>query len=183
MVVTDLRFRARRFSKRTLDEAIAVRFPRLLTLAARFVVRLPPDSRVRRYLFARRTIQGYQAVNRGDLDVLLAIYHDDVVVCFDSLADTLPPDLLGAHNGHEGFRRLWEAWRAPWQELEVRPQRLTDLGDRFLVEVQMVGRGRLSGLNVEMRYFEVYTLRDGKISRHENFVDRERALEAVGLSE
>lgn len=168
---------------RTLDEAVAVRFPRLLNLAAKRAARLSPESRTRRYLFARRTMQGYQAVNRGDLAVLLAVYHEDAVVSFDSSGGLVPPDLAGEHHGHEGFRRLWDAWRAAWQELEVRPLQLIDVGDRFLVEVRMVGRGRHSGLDTDMRYFEVYTLRDGKISRHDNFVDRERALEAVGLSE
>ena len=182
-VRTNLRFRPRRLKTRTLDERIAVRFPGLLTLAASWVTRLPPSAPVRRYLFARRTMQGYQAVNRGDLDVLLAVYHDDAVICFDASSGFVPPDLAGEHRGHEGFRRLWEAWRSAWRELELRPEEVVDLGDRFLVQVRMTGRGRHSGLDTDMRYFEVYTLRNGKISRHENFVDRAEALEAVGLRE
>jgi ketosteroid isomerase-like protein len=180
---TALRFRPRRLKTRTLDERIAVRFPRLLALAAMRVARLRPGTPVRRYLFARRTMQGYQAVNRGDLDLLLAVYHEDAVICFDPSSGFLPPDLTGEHHGHDGLRRLWEAWRSPWEELELRPEELIDLGERFLVQVRMIGRGLHSGVATEKRYFEVYTLRDGRISRHDNFVDRERALEAVGLSE
>lgn len=126
-------------------------------------------------------MQGYQAVNRGDLDVLLAIYHEDVVTCFDPSSGLIPPDLAGEHRGHDGFRRLWEHWRSAWDELHFQPQELIDAGNRMIVKVKMSGRGRGSGLSTTMTYFEVYTLRDGRIARHENFVDPEAARVAAGL--
>jgi ketosteroid isomerase-like protein len=178
----ELRFRPRRFAHRTLDERLAVRFPGLLRAMARIVLRLPRKSRIRRYLFARRVCQGYQAVNRGDLDVLLAAYHDDATVTFDPATGLLPPDLVGEHAGHAGLRRLWEEWRSAWDELRLEPHELYDLGNGMVVRVTMTGRGGGSGLEISGEYFEVYEFRDGIISRHENYRALNEALAAAGLT-
>ena len=44
-------------------------------------------------------------------------------------------------------------------------------------------RGRSSGVRVEERLYEVYTLRNGRILRFDEFSDRDAALEALGLRE
>lgn len=58
---------------------------------------------------------------------------------------------------------------------------MLDAGDRMIVRVRMSGRGRGSGLPTTMTYYEVYTLRDGRIARHQNFVDADVARAAAGL--
>jgi ketosteroid isomerase-like protein len=45
------------------------------------------------------------------------------------------------------------------------------------------GRAKGSGIETELRYAVVYTLRDGKIVRAREYIDRKQALEAVGLRE
>jgi hypothetical protein len=45
------------------------------------------------------------------------------------------------------------------------------------------GRGRKSGVMVDTRFYEVYTLREGKVSRVDEFNEMAEALEAAGLSE
>ena len=45
------------------------------------------------------------------------------------------------------------------------------------------GRGQASGVEVDTRFYEVYTLREGKVSRVDEYIERAEALEAVGLSE
>ena len=177
-VTTPLKFRQRRFRGRTLDERLAVRAPRLLSSIAARVTRLPVGSRLRRYLVARRTCQGFQAVGRGDLDLLLAVYHDHVVTTFESV-DGWPPDLVGSHEGKDAFRRVWESWSELWEELRVEPRELVDFGDRLLVTVDMVGRGRSSGVQTEVRYYDLYVLRDGLISQHRMFRNRDAAFAAA----
>jgi ketosteroid isomerase-like protein len=44
----------------------------------------------------------------------------------------------------------------------------------------LTGRAKLSGLQTELRYAVVYTLRDGLIVDGREYVDREHALEAEG---
>ena len=53
----------------------------------------------------------------------------------------------------------------------------------MVVTARHRGRGRESGVAVDARFYEVYTLRDGKIVRVDEFVERAEALEAAGLSE
>ena len=45
------------------------------------------------------------------------------------------------------------------------------------------GRGQGSGVPIEARFYAVYTLRDGRVVRVDEFTDRAEALEAAGLSE
>jgi ketosteroid isomerase-like protein len=45
------------------------------------------------------------------------------------------------------------------------------------------GRGRGSGVEVRLPTFHVFTLRDGKVTRHRSYSDRTEALEAAGLQE
>jgi ketosteroid isomerase-like protein len=180
-VVTELAFRPRRLATRTLDERLAVRVPRLLGLIARWVTRLPLRSRLRRYLVERRTCQGFQAVNRGDLDLLLSVYHEDVTTCFDESSGFVPIDLVGEHRGREGFRLLFQSWQAAWNDLHVEPRELIDAGDRLIVTVEISGTGKDSGVPSVLRYVDVYTLRDGLISRHDMFADRADALAATGV--
>jgi ketosteroid isomerase-like protein len=45
------------------------------------------------------------------------------------------------------------------------------------------GRGRRSGLAMDMQWAQIVTLRNDEIIRIENYEDRAEALEAVGLSE
>ena len=47
----------------------------------------------------------------------------------------------------------------------------------------MRARGRGSGGEVEMEYWQVWLFRDGKAARWEEYQDRQEALEAAGLSE
>jgi hypothetical protein len=110
-VVAELNFRPRHLAMRTLDERLAIRFPRVLGFVADRITRLPVRSRIRHYLIARRTCQGFQAVNRGDLDLLLAVYHEDVTTVFDASGEFVPPGLAGEHRGRDGFKRLFGEWR------------------------------------------------------------------------
>jgi ketosteroid isomerase-like protein len=64
------------------------------------------------------------------------------------------------------------------------PEELVDLGhDRVLAVEHATGTAKASGVKTELRYAAVYTVRDGKISRGHEYIDRATALEAAGLRE
>ena len=58
-----------------------------------------------------------------------------------------------------------------------------DCGDDVVAFVRYRGRGTESGVEVEASMANVWTIRDGKAIRLRQFLDRGKALEAVGLSE
>jgi ketosteroid isomerase-like protein len=63
------------------------------------------------------------------------------------------------------------------------PEEFVDLGDSVVVTVRLRGRGRGSGVEIDALFYDVYTLRDGKIVRMDQFTERSEALEAVRSAE
>jgi len=82
--------------------------------------------------------------------------------------------------GHDAVRASLAHWKAEWDDYEVMPQELADMGDRVLATVRLRGRGRGSGVEIDARFYDVYTLRDGRIVRMDQFTERSEALEAAG---
>jgi ketosteroid isomerase-like protein len=58
-----------------------------------------------------------------------------------------------------------------------------DAGERVLVILTQRGRSKGTGIPVEMRFAQVWTLRDGLGIRMEMYASVEEALESVGLRE
>ncbi len=60
---------------------------------------------------------------------------------------------------------------------------LIDVDDKVVVLVRWVGRGKASGAQGEISMAMVWTVREQAITSIEFFLDRDQALEAVGLRE
>jgi ketosteroid isomerase-like protein len=85
--------------------------------------------------------------------------------------------------GHDAVRASLARWKAEWNDYELIPEEFADRGDRVLATVRLRGRGRGSGVEIDARFYDLYTLRDGKIVRMDQFTERSQALEAVELGE
>jgi ketosteroid isomerase-like protein len=71
-----------------------------------------------------------------------------------------------------------------FEEWEFRPGEVLDApGDKVVVLSRAWGRGRGTGLEIDMELNVVYSLADGQITRIEGFLTRREALEAAGLGE
>ena len=116
----------------------------------------------------------YEIYGVGDRAEAEAIFDPDVV---------MNPTNEGPFHGPDAMRDDFERWASAFEDLEVSPEEFIDAGDRVLVTAYHRGRGRASGVEVDGRFYEVYTLRDGKVVRVDEYVDRAEALEAVGLRE
>ena len=81
--------------------------------------------------------------------------------------------------GHDAVRASLAHWKAEWDDYKLMPGEFVDMGDRVVVTVHLRGRGRGSGVEIDARFYDVYTLRDGKIVRMDQFTERSEALEAV----
>jgi ketosteroid isomerase-like protein len=81
--------------------------------------------------------------------------------------------------GHEAVRTSLAEWKAEWHDYELVPEGFLDLGDRVVVTVRLSARGRGSGIEIDARFYDVFTLRDGKIVRMDQFAERSEALQAV----
>jgi ketosteroid isomerase-like protein len=108
-------------------------------------------------------------------DVDEALEHADPGIVWNPIEE-LPTQ------GHDAVRTSLAHWKAEWVEYQLTQEEFVDMGDRIVVTVRVGGRGRGSGVEVDARFFDVYTLRDGKIVRMDQFTERSEALEAAGLT-
>ena len=70
-----------------------------------------------------------------------------------------------------------------WDHLTMSAEEIRPLGDTVSVRTRQVGSGKASGVDSEMTYFWLFSLRGRKIIRLESVRDEASVLEALGLSE
>ncbi|MEK6252718.1 MAG: nuclear transport factor 2 family protein [Actinomycetota bacterium] len=98
----------------------------------------------------------------------------------DRMMPDAPQHLRGAQKAIE----YWAQYRIAWVDLTTEPLEFIEApDDRVLTLTRQSGRGRDSGLPIEIHYFNVFSIRDGKVWKVELFRHRAEALEAAGLSE
>jgi ketosteroid isomerase-like protein len=93
-------------------------------------------------------------------------------------------DDRGPLHGKEALRAYVEDWLDTFDNVRVEPVELIDAGGENVIAVlRNTARAKLSGIETELTYAALYTLRDGKIARAPEYWTREEALEAAGLSD
>jgi ketosteroid isomerase-like protein len=122
----------------------------------------------------------FAAFIRGDTDAVLQLCAEDIVT-------TQPPELPGVpphQYGHSGVLEAFAIWPEQWDEYRIEPPRvIADPGDHVVVAARTAGRGKQSGVEVEMEFAFVFTVHEGKLAEWRIFVSEDQALKAAGLSE
>jgi ketosteroid isomerase-like protein len=120
------------------------------------------------------------AFNRGDLDAWLEYLADDI----DHRAAEGAPDDPGPIHGKDAVRAYMRDWLDLFDDFRAEPIELIDAGeDRVIAVTRISGRAKLSGVETDLTFAALYTIRDGKIARGREYWTKEQALEAAGLSE
>lgn len=167
--------------RRPLEDRFALRFPELATninaWLARAVLRMPRRWRLRQGLFEYSTGRAFNAIGRGDLDVLRTMNHADVT--YDLSRWGWPEASL--YHGRDGLVRFNEEWIGQWSEPNFDVVSVEELeeGGVLLIHLDLRGRGHTSGVDVAMDIFELVRLRDGLVWRNTFFRDRAEAIEAA----
>ena len=117
------------------------------------------------------------AFNRLDLDSVVGDIHPEA-----QLHEW--PEAPGArsYQGAAGVRAALDTWFETWEWMRLEIEDISDVGDHVLVTLHQRAKGKSSEAEVEIRSFNVYTFRDGKVTGIRLFLDREPALEAAGLT-
>src|SRR3954452_17408447 len=124
----------------------------------------------------RRSVDAFSG---GDLDNWLAAYCADDI---DYRAAEGSLDDRGPMHGKDAVRAYAQDWLDMFDDVKVEPVELIDAGeDQVIAVLRGSGRAKLSGVEVDLTYAVVYTIRDGKIARGREYMERDQALEAVGL--
>jgi ketosteroid isomerase-like protein len=93
-------------------------------------------------------------------------------------------DDRGPIHGKDAIRAYLQDWIDTFDDFKTDVVELIDAGDdKVIAMLHASGRAKLGGIETDLTYAVVYTIRDGKIARGREYMTREEALEAVGLSE
>ena len=82
--------------------------------------------------------------------------------------------------GREGANQFSAEWADAWDGWELEVEDYIDAGERVVVIVTQRARSKGSGIPVDMRFAQVWTLRDGVAIRMQMYASLDEALEAVG---
>jgi ketosteroid isomerase-like protein len=84
--------------------------------------------------------------------------------------------------GPEGVREFLNDWVGAWEDWKLEVRELIDAGDDVVAIVHQSGRSKTTGLEVDMDFAQVWTVKDGLQTRMRMYADPDEALRAVGLS-
>jgi ketosteroid isomerase-like protein len=85
----------------------------------------------------------------------------------------------GEFGGLDDVRSGFRGWLSSWDRYRLELLELSEHGDRYFAAVRGSGRGVSSGVPAEDLFFQVWTFRDGRVVRIENFAERDEALAAL----
>jgi ketosteroid isomerase-like protein len=122
-------------------------------------------------------LQAFDAVNRRDLDALLALTDDDVEIVTRIAA------VEGGLHGHDGMRRWWENMFTAFPDYYFEVVDVRDLGDVTLASLRALGHGAGSDVPFEDLLWHASQWRRGKCVWWRAFETEAEALEAAGLRE
>ena len=121
----------------------------------------------------------YEAVARRDTATVLSLYHPELE--WDHTRGPVR-ELMGGsiYHGHDGLRRWSREWYEAWDDVTAVLVELFDAGDHVITVLNYRGRGRASGIEVEMAHMAgAWTIRQGQVVRVAWFRTRAEALAAI----
>ena len=116
---------------------------------------------------------------REDPEVMYGMLGDDVEWEIGDLGLPGP----STRRGPDGVREFFRDWVGAFESWGYEAEELVDAGDAIVVQLHQWGRGKGSGATVENRFWQVWTVRDGKVVRATHHAEKTQALEAAGLRE
>jgi ketosteroid isomerase-like protein len=123
--------------------------------------------------------RGYRAFNERDVDAFREYVHPDFELDF---TESRSPN-RGTYTGIEGVRQLFSFYWEAFESFTLEPEDFIEADDVVIAVVHGVGRGRSSGVDVEVRGPHLWTFRDGRVVGFALYQELPEALDAAGLSE
>ena len=131
-------------------------------------------------LFRRGNEALERSLEQGDLDDALVaeFVHPDVVF------EPLRSPVEGTYRGLEGYRRFWTDTAESFDRFRFSHSEIRDLGENRVLAIGTLHiRARAGGIETDVPTAGIASFREGRLIHWKDFGDREKALEAAGLSE
>lgn len=100
---------------------------------------------------------------------------------FDPDCEYRPVEEINPLRGHDALIEWIEGWLEAWIRFSIEVDEVVDGGAFVFAVLNTNGLGRASGVEIRQRFFHVYEIRDGRILRMREYLDRDSALAAAGL--
>jgi ketosteroid isomerase-like protein len=170
-------------SRRTLDQRLFLRFPRLATATYRQILRLPLGSRLRSAAVWRSARLAIEAYNRRDMDAVGIGYHPEFE--YHPARKFVEVGMLEpSYAGLEGHARYVASTAEVFgSEVYLKPRELIDTGDHLVMLADVPMRAQVSGIELTEEFALVTTIKDGLIFRIHEYYEFDEALEAAGVRE
>jgi ketosteroid isomerase-like protein len=120
-------------------------------------------------------LRGLESINAADIEGLLEVADPEI----EFIPRRAP--VTGSYIGHDGMREFMADNAENLDVFRVTPEEVVDAGDRVVVIGTFVVRGHGSGIEMSFPTATVSTVMDGKIVHFQEYVEREKAIEAAGL--
>jgi ketosteroid isomerase-like protein len=120
----------------------------------------------------RRT---YDALGRRDFEALQDLSNPDFEM--DLTERVLNP---ATYRGPEGLRQFLSEIDELWASMDIAVERVIERGDELLAVLVVTLKGRGSGVEIENRIAQRWTLRDGELMHMKLQLDAEAALADFG---
>ena len=119
----------------------------------------------------------HRAINDADVEAAFALLDPEIVWMQNPNAPDPRP-----FRGHDGMREFQEMLAEAFEDVRLEGDRFIDAGERVVSLGHMRARGVGSGVEIREPRGWVWTVRNGKVLRHQTHDNHQAALEAVGLS-
>ena len=172
-------------NQRTIPERAGVRWPTMAPRTMRWVLRLPPRSRVRKAMLERFARTAFLSWNRGDY-ALVPILDDPEVEAHFTVRAQMAVGTDDVYYGPDGHCRAMQEWNEAWREWDAEIDEVIEEGRHgVLVVARLYGEGAASGIRLDEWGAARYTFREGRILRIDGAIDPDRdgALDALGATE
>jgi ketosteroid isomerase-like protein len=120
--------------------------------------------------------RGYTDLNRRDVEAWLDAFHPNAEMYDLAGGPQAPP-----RRGHQALREWVETVEEIWEDGRYEPEEFMDAGGFVVVAVRVRGRRRDTRVTIDVSMYQVFEMRDGRIQRGAAYLDKDEALEAVGL--
>jgi ketosteroid isomerase-like protein len=89
----------------------------------------------------------------------------------------------GVYRGVEAVATYTEQFLSEFAQIRYEARELVEAGDHVIANMRITGTGKVSGAGFEVSAWWAFEFRGGQVIRGYAYLDRDAALEAVGLRE
>lgn len=121
----------------------------------------------------------YAAFGRGDVPAVLAAM-EPTIEWFEAEGNPYEPSGKPWVGPDAITEKLFVRIGSEWEYFRVHPVKFHDAGDAVIVELRYEGKYKSTGKTLDAQGCHVFTFRDGKIARFQQYVDTAQVQDVLG---